>query len=556
MPSSGITETKSGLNKPIDQKFYDIPYDELTLVRVQRGINEISGHGSDLILNHKMSQEDSVRNTMHFALNSYVQDHAYGRFNDAKFVFVAKLLDTAKENPISGLGASDTWFHAQNDSIVLPKATLIAPDTAQIPEDLLNSDVKIILYMDSPDPEQSKVNRDAAITQELNDRQVPIRSIDLHNWVGHHYQEDQQLNLSKALGRDTPLPTNHASSLDGSLESAFSQVTEAYKSLASGEKQWVNQNTGQFYDLDTHIKKQIKGIEQSISELEVPTAQTFFTEKLNSLTTKFESINTKDTPIILSQAFTSSAPPPPPPPIDMPSPVSGRARQDQIINLTSNLIQNDQLREAVNAVTQTLQNPQKSQFSYFAVQLVAFDERKAQLDAALLNAAESLSSNPEVKSMMDSPKTQTITIDTQSGPITLINMAVHKEELLQIAKPEDLQNLDGVLADIANVEIAAQEVKYDLINDAYIDKIMADQNLKTVHSDDLDKLNEVSNWLGESISAKNSTLDALQPALSDAAQQYLNVINERKATAVSSLDNFKEIVTRAKTAEADYSYDR
>ena len=555
MPSSGITETRSGLNTPIDQKFYDIPYDELTLVRVQRGIKEISGHGSDLILNHKMSQEDSVRNTMHFALNSYVQDHAYGRFNDAKFVFVAKLLDTAKENPISGLGASDTWFHAQNDSIVLPKATLIAPDTAQIPEDLLKSDVKIIIYTDSPDPTQAKVNRDAAITQELNDRQVPIRSIDLHNWVGHHYQEDQQLNLSKALGRDTPLPTNHAGSLDGSLESAFSQVTEAYKSLANGEKQWVNQNTGQFYDLDTHIQKQIKGIEQSISELEVPTAQTFFTEKLYSLTTKFESINTNDTPI-MSQAPTGSAQTPPPLPVDMPSPVSGKAAQDQIMNLTSNLIQNDQLREAVNAVTQTLQNPQNSQFPYFAVQLVALDERKAQLDAALLNAAESLSSNPEVKSMMDSPETQTITIDTQSGPITLINMAVHKEELLQIAKPEDLQNLDGVLADITNVEIAAQEVKCDLINDAYIDKILADRNLKHVHPDDLDKLNEVSNLLGESISAKNSTLDALQPALSDSAQQYLNVINEQKATAVSSLDNFKEIVTRAKTAEPDYSYDR
>lgn len=266
--------------------YQGVNLNQLSVVRVQRGIDGITVEDGKVVLQHKMESADSVRNTMHFALNGHVQDHAYGRFNDAGFALIAGLNATANENAISGLGAADTWFHAKEGKIVLPGATIIAPDSAELPEGLLNSGIKVIQYPAGSTPEEMLNSRNKAIAAELVDRNSPQFDINMHNWNGVDFSNDDQVAISKHFGYETALPSNHSSSPDGELERDFGSLGMLYESKAAGEHEILNTNNGQWYRVDDRIADITSSINSQLNLIENESVRQHYMDALDKFTVK------------------------------------------------------------------------------------------------------------------------------------------------------------------------------------------------------------------------------------------------------------------------------
>lgn len=276
-PTPGNNQYPEKVEKTGEQ-YMGVDHADLTLVRVQRGIDGLDVNGKNLVLNHKMENPDSVRNTMHFTLNSVVKDHAYGNFDESKFAFIANLSQTSQENSISGVSPADTWFHAKDNKIVLPNATLIAPDTANIPEHIANSNVNIIRYQEGATPEETLANRNDAIKLELSDREVPFRTADMYGWSGHAFNIEDHKKLSASFGHeDNVLPTNHASSLDGDLEQSFAKLKVLQEDLVNGEKEYRTNSGESILTVDA-LERTKQEIQDQIA-LSNPIAQEFFTTK-------------------------------------------------------------------------------------------------------------------------------------------------------------------------------------------------------------------------------------------------------------------------------------
>lgn len=233
--------------------YQGVNLDQLSAVRVQRGLDGINVEDGKLVLKHNMNNEDSVRNTMHFALNGHVNDHGYGKFNDASFAIIAPLAALAEANALGGVGAADTWVYAKENEIVIPQATLVMPSHIEIPEVLQGSDIKILQYEEGASALETLANRNAAITQELAERDSPQFNINMHNWDGVQFSHEDQLALSQRFGYSDALPSNHESSPDGQLETVFSQIDSLVAKKLNGESEYYNSNNGQWYLVDDKL---------------------------------------------------------------------------------------------------------------------------------------------------------------------------------------------------------------------------------------------------------------------------------------------------------------
>lgn len=233
--------------------YQGVNLDQLSAVRVQRGLDGINVEDGKLVLKHNMNNKDSVRNTMHFALNGHVNDHGYGKFNDASFAIIAPLAALAEANALGGVGAADTWVYAKENEIVIPQATLVMPSHIEIPEVLQGSDIKILQYEEGASALETLANRNAAITQELAERDSPQFNINMHNWDGVQFSHEDQLALSQRFGYSDALPSNHESSPDGQLETVFSQIDSLVAKKLNGESEYYNSNNGQWYLVDDKL---------------------------------------------------------------------------------------------------------------------------------------------------------------------------------------------------------------------------------------------------------------------------------------------------------------
>lgn len=247
--------------------FQGVNFDQLNLVRVQRGLDDIEVRDGNVVLKHNIDHENSVRNTMHFSLNGHVNDHAYGKFNDAKYAIIAPLAGVAANNTIGGFGAADTWFHAKDGEIVVPQPTLIMPSSAEIPDIFDNTDIQVAVYFEGSTPEETLANRNAMIATALSDRGSPQFDINMHNWNGRSYSAEDQLAVSKFLGSEAVLPNNHAQSIDGQLENSFSYLDSLVERRNNGEIEFLNTNNGQWLQVEDGIASVTSNIHEAINSI-------------------------------------------------------------------------------------------------------------------------------------------------------------------------------------------------------------------------------------------------------------------------------------------------
>lgn len=151
-------------------------------VRVQDDLHGMETNSTGELL--VVYKKESARNTIHFAINGIVEDHAYGTFNQhpdgslkGKIVIIA---NPAEMGVPSGFNQVDTWFRMgaqeQDDGTLRRQlnaghATIVVPVGTEIP-----AGANAVFY------DGTIAGRDAAVAKTLADKNIVQRDIGFRSW--------------------------------------------------------------------------------------------------------------------------------------------------------------------------------------------------------------------------------------------------------------------------------------------------------------------------------------------------------------------------------------
>ncbi len=163
-------------------------HDDLVLIRVQDQLSGVSADRDGLILDRSVYKSQSYRNTFHFALNAVVENHAYGtQFDGAECVIIASFSEACNrgKNIPSGFMPADTYFHSdENGKMSLPSAVVIAPEGTSAPEGF---DSRMLTYPRGSTADETRKNRDAAVSEYMDSIGAPLRRIGFDTWSGYGF---------------------------------------------------------------------------------------------------------------------------------------------------------------------------------------------------------------------------------------------------------------------------------------------------------------------------------------------------------------------------------
>ena len=254
--------------------FHGVGYEKLDLVRTSTHIDRWGSDGKgSLIINAREDSGSYSRSTTHFTLNTVVQDHGSNKFSEGKFAVIGNLGETSKENIVSGVSSVDTWMLPTDGKMKIPRATLVAPDNAEIPERF--NGLNLVRYPAHEDVSINYKNLSTAIEGELTKRGSPVFEAGLYGWKGKPIvSEKDQLGISNWIGSDTILPGVHSGSADARMESMISDVLKL-KKYTQEDNFHVNdiKPTQQLDEAEYFFKKSLPEVH--------PKAQAMYEEKFN-----------------------------------------------------------------------------------------------------------------------------------------------------------------------------------------------------------------------------------------------------------------------------------
>ena len=215
------------------------------LVRVQDSLHEAFFGPGGLTLPYRREGQD--RNTLHFSVNSIVQDHPYGSFNlDSHGELKGKIVLLADPREMSlpaGLSQVDTWYRLSADRdekdgkvnryLTLGHPTIVAPKGTAIPEG-----ANAIFYNGGIQ------ERDAAVKLFFDAHQFSLKPAGMRAWRGE--TEDTALQWAQRMatslyGKEAlhVHTGTHDASLDANLESMSVSGL-----VASLKGQWLAEQDG------------------------------------------------------------------------------------------------------------------------------------------------------------------------------------------------------------------------------------------------------------------------------------------------------------------------
>ena len=218
-------------------KYQGVDYDDLKLVRVVKSLENSEINGDQLLL-HKApnNQSASLRNTLHFTLNTVVQDHAYGTFSDSKYAVIADLKETANQNKIVGLNEVDTFFWQNENGTSLNKPTLFIPDNDQSNIDRFSA-FNTVVYKSDEDEKQNFINLTQAVKENFQANNLPFHTPSNWGWSGKPSASTQDFEaLEQHLGA-AGLVDRHDGSVYSTMESLKSRVQILAEDLSSVKDQ-------------------------------------------------------------------------------------------------------------------------------------------------------------------------------------------------------------------------------------------------------------------------------------------------------------------------------
>lgn len=225
------SENKKSDDNNEKQTFHNVDYNDLKLVRVVKDIDNFKTDRDNLIIGHNPNKGESIRNTIHFTLNTVVQDHANskGQFSESKYAIVADLKETADNNKIHGLSPVDTFFWGDNLKVKQPTIFMPAGDQKI---DQYSNQFEVIQYPKGDTKEENYKNLSVAVEDYFNKKELPFKEASLWNWSGQGITPDEeQKRLSQHLGSAEMLPKSHDSSLDQKIESANASLVVIQQDL-------------------------------------------------------------------------------------------------------------------------------------------------------------------------------------------------------------------------------------------------------------------------------------------------------------------------------------
>ena len=218
-------------------QYQGVDFDDLKLVRVVKSLENSEINGDQFIL-HKASdnQSASLRNTLHFTLNTVVQDHAYGTFSDSKYAVIADLKETANQNKIVGLNEVDTFFWQNENGTSLNKPTLFIPDNDQSNIDRFSA-FNTVVYKSDEDEKQNFINLTQAVKENFQANNLPFHTPSNWGWSGKPSPSTQDFEaLEQHLGA-AGLVDRHDGSVFSTMESLKSRVQILAEDLSSVKDQ-------------------------------------------------------------------------------------------------------------------------------------------------------------------------------------------------------------------------------------------------------------------------------------------------------------------------------
>lgn len=218
-------------------QYQGVDYDDLKLVRVVKSLENSEINGDQFVL-HKASnnQSASLRNTLHFTLNTVVQDHAYGTFSNSKYAVIADLKETANQNKIVGLNEVDTFFWQNEKGTSLNKPTLFIPDNDQSSIDRFSA-FNTVVYKSDEDANQNFINLTQAVKENFQANNLPFHTPSNWGWSGKPLPSTQDFKaLEQHLGAAN-LVDRHDGSVYSTMESLKSRVQILVEDLSSVKDQ-------------------------------------------------------------------------------------------------------------------------------------------------------------------------------------------------------------------------------------------------------------------------------------------------------------------------------
>lgn len=227
------------------KKYGNVAVDKLHLVRVQNGLEGCRLEDGDLIITRNTSTTDelSMRNTVHFTLNAVVRNHAYGKF-DSLYALITPFEQTAQKNPnlLAGLNPSDTFFHQnENGEMRLHKPILVAPNNAELPQELIQGGLSIIRYEAPTEVNEQTLamTRNLAIANVFSALNAPMNNIGMWGWSDPNATvfNGQHRELLNQLGyNESDISTSHTGSPEDQVETAMGAFAYHNKAILNGER--------------------------------------------------------------------------------------------------------------------------------------------------------------------------------------------------------------------------------------------------------------------------------------------------------------------------------
>ncbi len=215
-------------------EFQGVPIEDLVLVRVFQSIDSLEQKGDRLVAKKFESSSLEHSNTIHFAMNGVVSNHAYGTF-DGQIAIIIPLKDIiALSHKPSSLKAEDTWFHYDShQEFSLPQSTILVCPEGTPPIENLNV-TSIIEFK----PGSNNEARNEAIEQVVKNLNLPVKKIGMWNWEGEGREglsATTKEKIAKALGVRELNTNSHANSPESSAEIFLNKINSMHSSALKGE---------------------------------------------------------------------------------------------------------------------------------------------------------------------------------------------------------------------------------------------------------------------------------------------------------------------------------
>ncbi|MCC7684718.1 hypothetical protein IGS60_27470, partial [Janthinobacterium sp. FW305-128] len=214
-----------GIGEPIDSS-------KMYLVRVQDNFDNAASKDGAVILTHL----GDYRNSFHFAQNSIVSNHFYGKF-DGECAIISPMMETFSNGQTpSGFSQADTWIAADsNKSITVPSATLVVPEGAKVPPG-----VDVVHYRRGATVDETIAARDKAIAEVFAAKQAPLFKVGMDSWANerHVSQSENEVAIKELFGEEIAAniaTDRHSNTNDYAIEQLIASRNDLEKRMAAGE---------------------------------------------------------------------------------------------------------------------------------------------------------------------------------------------------------------------------------------------------------------------------------------------------------------------------------